>query len=166
MIKNEIKELESYISKNHKSNGMFCLIDGAQIDHESGLNIEQTYGACNYLFKGTFEEEAYLYGPILIDLSYVDDKQLDNLFNLMKVKDSLIFLQSPLEPKLLRNSLLEKLYIEFEDGEIGILRFYDPRILIRLSNIINSEQTVQFMDGINAFYFTLNNLDYEIKNNA
>ncbi|WP_180183875.1 DUF4123 domain-containing protein [Acinetobacter sp. YH01020] len=119
-----------------------------------------------YLFKGTFEEEAYLYGPILIDLSYVDDKQLDNLFNLMKVKDSLIFLQSPLEPKLLRNSLLEKLYIEFEDGEIGILRFYDPRILIRLSNIINSEQTVQFMDGINAFYFTLNNLDYEIKNNA
>ncbi len=166
MIKNEIKELERYISKNHKSNGMFCLIDGAQIDHESGLNIEQTYGVCDYLFKGTFEEEAYLYGPILVNLSYVDDQQLENLFKLMKDKDSLVFFQSFLEPKQLRNSLLEKLYIEFEDGEIGILRFYDPRILNRLSNIITLEQTVQFMDGINAFYFTLNSLNYEIEKNA
>lgn len=166
MIKNEIKELESYISKNHKSNGMFCLIDGAQIDYESGLNIEQAYGVCDYLFKGTFEEEAYLYGPILVNLSYVNDQQLENLFKLMKDKDSLVFFQSFLEPKPLRNSLLEKLYIEFEDGEIGILRFYDPRILIRLSNIINSEQTEQFMDGINTFYFTLNSLNYEIKTNA
>lgn len=164
MIKNEIKELESYISKNHKSNGMFCLIDGAQIDHELGLNIELTYGACDYLFKGTFEEEAYLYGPILVDLNYVDDQQLKKLFKLMKDKDSLVFFQSFLEPKQLRNSLLEKLYIEFEDGEIGILRFYDPRILNRLNQILTLEQKQKFMTEINSYYFVLNSESYEIKN--
>ena len=106
MIKNEIKELESYISKNHKSNGMFCLIDGAQIDHESGLNIEQAYGVCDYLFKGTFEEEAYLYGPILVNLSYVNDQQLENLFKLMKDKDSLVFFS-----KLFRAKAVKKFFI-------------------------------------------------------
>lgn len=164
MIKNEIKELESYISKNHESNGMFCLIDGAQIDHESGLNIEQTYGTCNYLFKGTFEEEAYLYGPILVNLSHVDDHQLENLFKLMKDKDSLVFFQSFSESKQLRNSLLEKLYIEFEDGEIGILRFYDPRVISRLSLILSEEQEKIFFEDINFYLFHIDNEIYEFKN--
>lgn len=150
MIKNQIKELETNILKNRKFGDMFCLIDGVQIDHDSVVNISRTYGECDYLFKGTLEEEAYLYGPILINLNSIDDEQLNNLFNLMKAKDSLIFLQSSLESNKLKNLLLEKLYIYFENGEIGILRFYDPRVLTRLYQIMDDDQKIEFITGIDT----------------
>ncbi|MFH4268336.1 DUF4123 domain-containing protein, partial [Acinetobacter baumannii] len=66
----------------------------------------------------------------------------------MKSKDSMILIKSKLDIKQLKNKLLEKLYIELDDGGIGILRYYDPRVLNRLSLIFNSEQQKQLLEGL------------------
>lgn len=141
---------------------LFCLLDGAQLDHENNVNIEHTYGNCLYIFRGTYEDEVYKYGPILFDLSMLNKKQLVSLKKLMNTKDSMIFIKSNLGMKKLKNKLLENLYLKFEDGGIGILRFYDPRVLKHFYQIITAEQKEQFMDGIEAIYFMLNNVSYEI----
>lgn len=51
----------------------------------------------------------------------------------MQSKDSMILIKSYLGIKNLKNKLLENLYIELEDGGVGILRYYDPRVINRFS---------------------------------
>lgn len=128
-------------------------------------SLEHTYGECIYLFKGTYEEEAYQYGPILFDLSQLDLFQVANQIKLMKTKDSMVLIKSKLDIKQLKNKLLEKLYIELEDGGIGILRYYDPRVLNRLSLIFTSDQRKQLLEGFESISFMLNELSYELKYN-
>lgn len=160
-LKNQ--NLESFIANNHKDGQLFLLVDGAQIDHGHISNIEDTYGDCIYLFKGTYEEEAFQYGPILFDLSQLNLKQVESQIKLMKSKDSMILVKSKLDIKQLKNKLLEKLYIELDDGGIGILRYYDPRVLNRLSLIFNTEQKKQLLEGFESISFMLNELSYELK---
>ncbi|MEI1703155.1 DUF4123 domain-containing protein [Acinetobacter baumannii] len=157
------QNLESFIANNHKDGQLFLLVDGAQIDHGHISNIEDTYGDCIYLFKGTYEEEAFQYGPILFDLSQLNLKQVESQIKLMKSKDSMILVKSKLDIKQLKNKLLEKLYIELDDGGIGILRYYDPRVLNRLSLIFNTEQKKQLLEGFESISFMLNELSYELK---
>lgn len=157
--------LESFIANHHQDGHLFLLVDGAQIDHSQVSNIEHRYGECIYLFKGTYEEEAYQYGPILFDLSQLELFQVENQIKLMKTRDSMILIQSKLDTKQLKNKLLEKLYIALEDGGIGILRYYDPRVLNRLSLIFTSEQKKQLLDGFESLSFRLNELSYELKYN-
>lgn len=157
------QSLESFIINHRKDGQLFLLVDGAQLEHNQLSHIEYTYGDCIYLFKGTYEEEAYQYGPILFDLSLLSLKQIEHQVKLMKSKDSMILIKSSLNSKQLKNKLLEKLYIELEDGGIGILRYYDPRVLNRLSLIFNAEQKDQLLDGFESIYFTLNQENYELK---
>lgn len=161
----EIKAFEQFIQNNQTTQGFYCLIDGAQIDREQITPIEDTFGSCHYLFKDTFEEEAYQYGGILIDLNLITSDQLNNIITLMKQSNAMIFFKSSLSIKPLKNTLLEKLYLELEDDGIGILRFYDPRVLNRLNQILSLEQKKDFMDGIDAYYFMLNHIGYEISTN-
>lgn len=157
--------LEHLITNHHANGPLFLLVDGAQLDHDQLSSIEQSYGDCIYLFKGTFEEEAYTYGPILFELKHLNPEHLENHIRLMKSKDSMILIKSSLDTKQLKNKLLEKLYIELEDGGIGILRYYDPRVLNRLSLIFNSEQKKQLLEGFESISFMLNELSYELKYN-
>ncbi|MGR2824128.1 DUF4123 domain-containing protein [Acinetobacter sp. 1124_18A] len=159
------QNLESFIANNHKDGQLFLLVDGAQIDHGHISNIEDTYGDCFYLFKGTYEEEAFQYGPILFDLSQLNLKQVESQIKLMKSKDSMILIKSKLDIKQLKNKLLEKLYIELDDGGIGILRYYDPRVLNRLSLIFTSDQKKQLLEGFESISFMLNELSFELKYN-
>lgn len=157
------QSLESFIINHRKDGQLFLLVDGAQLEHNQLSHIEYTYGDCIYLFKGTYEEEAYQFGPILFDLSLLSLKQIEHQVKLMKSKDSMILIKSSLNIKQLKNKVLEKLYIELEDGGIGILRYYDPRVLNRLSLIFTAEQKDQLLDGFESIYFTLNQENYELK---
>lgn len=130
--------LENFIANHYKDGQLFLLVDGAQIDHSQLTSLEHTYGECIYLFKGTYEEEAYQCGPILFDLSQLDLFQVENQI---------------------------KLNIELEDGGIGILRYYDPRVLNRLSLIFTSDQKKQLLEGFESISFMLNELSYELKYN-
>jgi hypothetical protein len=159
-----LHKLETYLFNDNESKDLFCLLDGAQLDHEKNIDIEYIYGSPLYLFKGTYEADAYKYGPILLNLSVLDKEQLASLKELMNTKDSMIFIKSHLDIQKLKNRLLENLYLKFDDGSVGILRFYDPRVLKRFSQIMTNEQKYQFMDGIETIYFVLNNMSYEIKN--
>lgn len=135
-----IKNGSITIENNQKNLGFYCLIDGAQIDHKQITHIEHTFGSCDYLFKDTFEEQAYLFGGILIHLPFIQSLQFENIIKLMNQHNAMIFFKSALSIKQLKNILREKLYLELEDGGIGILRFYDPRILNRLHQILTPEQ--------------------------
>lgn len=159
------QNLEIFIANHHKDGQLFLLVDGAQIDHSQVFSIEHSYGECIYLFKGTYEEEAYQYGPILFELNKLDLYQVENQIKLMKAKDSMVLIKSKLDTKQLKNKLLEKLYIELDDGGIGILRYYDPRVLNRLSLIFTSEQKKQLLEGFESLSFMLNELSYELKYN-
>ncbi|RSP97608.1 DUF4123 domain-containing protein [Acinetobacter baumannii] len=156
--------LEYLMTNHHANEQLYLLVDGAQLDHDQLLSIEQRYGDCIYLFKGTFEEEAYTYGPILFELKHLNPEHIENHIRLMKSKDSMILIKSRLDTKQLKNKLLEKLYIELEDGGIGILRYYDPRVLNRLTLIFTPEQKQQLLDGFESIYFALNQKSYELKN--
>lgn len=102
---------------------------------------------------------------MLPQLKIFQQDQFENQLMLMQSKDSMIIIKSTLDIKQLKNKLLEKLYIELEDGGIGVLRYYDPRVINRLSLILNNEQKHQLLDGFESIYFVLNQTSYEIKNN-
>ena len=100
------------------------------------------------------------------NLSELNQDQVKNQMQLMQSKDSMILIKSYLGIKNLKNKLLENLYIELEDGGVGILRYYDPRVINRFSLIFTNEQKNQFMDGLESISYLLNHLIYEIKSDA
>lgn len=158
--------LDLWINNQFGSEPLFLLVDGAQVEHDRISNLEHTYGHCIYLLKGTYEEDAYQYGPILFNLNELNQDQVKNQMQLMQSKDSMILIKSYLDIKNLKNKLLENLYIELEDGGVGILRYYDPRVINRFSLIFTNEQKNQFMDGLESISYLLNHLIYEIKSDA
>ncbi|XZY04318.1 DUF4123 domain-containing protein [Acinetobacter baumannii] len=101
----------------------------------------------------------------MFELNKLDLFQVENQIELMKAKDSMILIKSSLDTQRLKNKLLEKLYLQLEDGGIGILRYYDPRVLNRLSYIFTSNQIKQLLDGFESISFMLNDLSYELKYN-
>ena len=96
--------LDLWINNQFGSEPLFLLVDGAQVEHDRISNLEHTYGHCIYLLKGTYEEDAYQYGPILFNLSELNQDQVKNQMQLMQSKDSMILIKSYLGIKNLKNN--------------------------------------------------------------
>jgi Domain of unknown function (DUF4123) len=134
---------------------LYALVDGLQYELANNARIEPDQGYNEALFNGTEDEPLAHAGPWLFDLTY-NQIDLPDLAQLELTNPAVSWLITPLDLPGLADVLRLKLHAELPNGDQALLRFYDPRVLVNLYNVMDAAQKTAFFQFIDEWHFSRN----------
>lgn len=141
----------------------YLIIDCAHFDEEFYQNtIQNPVLVAESLFMRTLDEESVVAGPLLIKLDL--EKNKDFIVKIQKIeqeKPAIIWLWSEIDfIKLADNILKPLLYGILEDGTETLLRYYDPRCIEGMLEMLKEDESLaKKLANIKAWAFKYND-DY------
>lgn len=129
----------------------YALVDGLvhHAIHETWLTPA---GNAFALFTGTDDEPLAHAGPWLLEISSPSDSQLSRLARLEEAHGvSWIYAEQPMHG--LAQLLQLYLDVQLPDGRQSLLRFWDPRVLYQLTQVLSEEQLRAFCGLIDEWHF-------------
>lgn len=134
---------------------LFTLIDGAQFAAHRGTPIQSQTGFSS-LFAGTQDGALESAGPWLVDIEHVSSDVLMEFAALEQAAPAVSWLITVQDLTGLTQLLQLQLDVELPDGRQALLRFWDPRVLFHLAEILDGEQRESFFGHINEWHFRHN----------
>jgi hypothetical protein len=133
---------------------VFALVDGLQYERYYGKALQEESGIAIPLFNTWPDSQIAFAGPWLVHLNramryYEELKTLELAF--------------PSVSWIASSSTLEQLVIHFHqylnvalpDGNVGLLRFWDPRVADRLVTLLDAHQHRDLMKGVEEWLYYL-----------
>ncbi|CAN7621240.1 DUF4123 domain-containing protein [Pseudoduganella sp. LjRoot289] len=130
---------------------LYALVDGAQYRSQLGETLAGQDGF-HSLFAGTPDAALAHAGPWLIDAERVGGKLVDTLAVLEQAAPAVTWLIAPQDLAGLAQLLQLKLDTELPDGRTALLRFWDPRVLFNLAELLEPGQRVTFFAHIHEWH--------------
>jgi hypothetical protein len=131
---------------------LYALVDGAQ--YKTFRDKPLADGAGLYaLFHGTPDEALAHAGPWLIDAEQVGESMTVDLAKLERQGPAVTWLMAVQDPIGLAQLLQLKLDTRLPDGRVALLRFWDPRVLLNLIEVLDPEQLEEFFAHIHEWHF-------------
>jgi hypothetical protein len=130
---------------------LYALVDGAQYQTHRGKRLTRQAAFCS-LFDGTPDAGLAHAGPWLIDTDQADDAFVEDLATLEKEVPAVSWLISPQELQGLSQLLQLNLDTTMPDGRAAMLRFWDPRVLVNLAEVLSTEQRQEFFGHIHEWH--------------
>ena len=130
---------------------LFAVVDGLLYEQTHGERLASGQGSAA-LFDGTDDSALAWAGPWVVDA-----EQMQDLRDQLLVKEgqaphvSWIIASLPFDG--LVQLLRLKLDVRLPDGSIGLLRFYDPRVLYSLATTLTVPQREEFFGHIMEWHF-------------
>ena len=142
---------------------LYAIVDCAHFDKDfyQGF-IQNPMLTAESLFMRTLDEESAEAGPLLIKLNPEQDQDLiEKLQDIEQKKPAIVWLWSDNSfLKLADNILKPLLYGELEDGQKILIRYYDPRCIKGMLEVLKeNEGSAKKLAHIKAWAFKYNN-DY------
>ncbi|CAM4302119.1 DUF4123 domain-containing protein [Serratia silvae] len=131
---------------------LYAVVDGLQYERHLGDEISYQDGV-SPLFRQPEDAKIAFAGPWVFELSKLSKDVIDELITLEKSKPSLSWVFSQLDMFSLTNNLVDLLNVQLPGERFALFRFYDPRVLIQLKEILTKEQLAHFMDNIYDWTF-------------
>ena len=139
---------------------LFSLVDGLRYAQIAGRPLQAGPGRCA-LLEGTSDAALASAGPWLLDANEDDPVRAKLLATQSQVPCvSWLLAEMPLHG--LAQLLQLKLDVALPGGEIGLLRFYDPRVLKSLALTLTPQQREGFFGHIVEWHFMCNGQPYRI----
>jgi len=134
---------------------LYALVDGVQYqEHRSErLTFQPGFRA---LFAGTPDEPLAHAGPWLVDTAEVGDEQTDDLAQLEREAPAVTWLIAPQDLEGLAQLLQLRLDTKLPDGRTALLRFWDPRVLVSLAQLLDEAQRGEFFAHIEEWHLLHN----------
>lgn len=126
----------------HPELNLYALIDGYQFEQHEGRRLERQPGY-RALFDGTEDEPLAHAGPWLIDMLQ-HGELIESLGKLEQATPCLSWIVTHVTLDGLAQMLQLKLDAELPDGKTALLRFYDPRVLVNLFEVMDAEHRAEF----------------------
>ncbi|NQE51472.1 DUF4123 domain-containing protein [Herbaspirillum rubrisubalbicans] len=130
---------------------LYALIDGVQYQSQLGQRIEPGPGRQS-LFEGTADAPLAHAGPWLVDAVLASDSLLAELFALERRIASLTWLIAAQDLAGLAQLLQLRLDITLSDGRSGLLRFWDPRVLVSLAGTLEAWQREDLFGHVHEWH--------------
>jgi Domain of unknown function (DUF4123) len=131
-----------------------ALLDGLAYEQALGQRLETDAG-CVALLDGT-EDAALAYaGPWVVDAEQQPKLCRDELAH-EDLAQQVSWLIASVPFDGLVQLLRLKLDVRLPDGGVGLLRFYDPRVLYGLATTLTPAQRAEFFDHIHEWHFMHN----------
>ncbi|CAH0447355.1 hypothetical protein LMG10661_03421 [Ralstonia syzygii subsp. syzygii] len=126
---------------------LYGLVDGLQYETHRGERLEDRPGLAA-LFHGTPDGALAHAGPWLIDVEEAGDGITADLARLERQAPSVTWLVSEADLSGLAQLLRLQLDARLPDGRIALVRFWDPRVLAGLLNVLTPKQRETFFAHI------------------
>lgn len=134
---------------------LYGLVDGLQYETHRGERLEDRPGFAS-LFHGTPDSSLAHAGPWLVDVKDVSDTAIADLADLERRAPSVTWLISEADLHGLAQLLRLQLDARLPDGRIALVRFWDPRVLAELVNVLNQKQRETFFAQIHEWHLLRN----------
>lgn len=131
---------------------LYALVDGLQYEAFTQKRIEIQNGINRALFYGPQDAPLAHAGPWLYDMRVAQD-QLPTLIELEQAKPAVSWLITTLDLEGLALLLQLRLDAEMPDGKKALVRFYDPRVLLNMYDVMTEEQKAEFFSHIDEWHF-------------
>lgn len=130
---------------------LYALVDGVQYQTQRGEPILRKTGFYS-LFEGTPDAALARYGPWLIDTEIVGEAFTGDLATLEQETSVVSWLIAPQSLQGLAQLLQLNLNTTMPDGRTALLRFWDPRVLVSLAEVLSPEQREIFFNHIHEWH--------------
>lgn len=134
---------------------LYALVDGVQYSKYLGEPIAPRHGFFP-LFSGIPDVGIAHAGPWLIEIEDSYQALINKLAKLEQNTAALIRLFAHQDLEGLAQLLQLNLDTELPDGRMALLRFWDPRVLISLAEILDADQREQLFGQVHEWYFLHN----------
>lgn len=153
-----IPPLDESIKKQELN--LYAIVDCAHFDKTFYQSfIQNPMLTAESLFMRTLDEESAEAGPLLVKLDPEQDQELiEKLQDIEQQKPAVVWLWSDKSfLKLADNILKPLLYGELEDGQKILIRYYDPRCIKGMLEVLKeNESSAKKLASIKAWAFKYN----------
>ena len=130
---------------------LYALVDGIQYENHRGERLDYSPGFTS-LFHGTPDGALAHAGPWLVDIEEAGEAMAKDLAGLEREAPSVTWLITEADLHGLAQLLRLQLDVRIPDGRIALLRFWDPRVLVGLVNVLDSKQRETFFAHIHEWH--------------
>jgi Domain of unknown function (DUF4123) len=134
---------------------LYALVDGAQYQTHRGESL-QARGGLYALFAGTPDAALAHAGPWLVDVEQVEEAFAADLISLEKQAPAVTWLMAVQDLEGLGQLLQLSIDMQLPDGRVALLRFWDPRVLVSLAELLGPEQSAAFFAHIHEWHLLHN----------
>jgi len=140
---------------------LYVLVDGLEYERLFQNEIIKNEITLPLFIRNSNKDVSFA-GPWLIDIMKADKEIHSTLLQLEQVYPSIIWLISMQSLTSLFNQLESQLYLRLPDKRNALLRFYDPRVLHKLSDVFTPEQFKLLTLNINDWIYYHNHIYYSL----
>lgn len=142
--------------QTNKAVQLYAVVDGIQYEEHTGNRLTRDSRSRYALFDGTPDRELAHAGPWLIDpFAALEEERaalFDTLADLDRSRPAVVWLMTDRLVMLLWRELSQRLEAQTEDGTPALLRWYDPRVLASLAQVLEPDQRETFF-GVGEWHF-------------
>jgi hypothetical protein len=129
----------------------YALVDGLQYQQYAGKPFDDPDARA--LFEGTPEASLAYAGPWLVDVDAAAPRLQSALVELERERPAVVWVLAGQALDALADALRQQLEARLADGKIGILRFWDPRVLGPLAQLMSAQQRETFFLHSEEWHF-------------
>ena len=150
----DVAERLNQLQAHHPALCLYALVDGAQYEtHRQARLIQNT--TCYPLFTGTPDAALAHAGPWLVDVARSAPSFVEDLATLEQETPSVTWLFAVQDLGGLAQLLQLHLETRLPDGRAALLRFWDPRVLVKLAQILEPAQREAMFGHIHEWHLLL-----------
>lgn len=150
-IPDDVRQRHAQLSRQYPGLGVFALVDGLQYERVLGEPFDAARDSWA-LFEGTSEALLAHAGPHLVDVERSHAGLIGTLVELECRAPSVNWLLTSQAGPQLADHLRRQLNAELPEGGTALLRFWDPRVMVGLFNIMEPEQRRRMFEGIEEWH--------------
>ncbi len=147
----DVNERLAELRQNCAALRLYALVDGLQYQDRRGLRLAAQNGY-RPLFAGTPDEPLSHAGPWLVDAETAGKEHIDDLARLEFEAPAVTWLIAPQTLEGLAQLMQLRLNTRLPDGRTALLRFWDPRVLVSLAQLLDEVQRVEFFAHIEEWH--------------
>jgi hypothetical protein len=148
----DVQQRHVSLQRSNSALRLYALIDGAKYAERFGEPLVAIGGQCRSLFEGTDDDALAHAGPWLLDTACTMAAQLTELVQFERDIPALSWLIAPQTLEGLAQLLSLRLDMCLPDGRTALLRFWDPRVLVSLAEVLDDAQRQEFFAHIEEWH--------------
>ncbi|WP_414446781.1 DUF4123 domain-containing protein [Burkholderia sp. 22PA0099] len=152
MMPLEISQRFDHVREHFPHMAAYALVDGVQYTRLTGARVTPSVRENRALFAGTEDAALAHAGPWLVSVATAGASTLQTISRLEQAYPSVLWLFSQLDMESLAQVLQVKLDARLPDGQIALMRFWDPRTLVALYNALDATARREYFSHVDEWH--------------
>lgn len=152
----DVQKRHELLLQTYRGLRLYALVDGVQYTKHFEIPLTPLGEQRRALFDGTDDAALAHAGPWLVDAEHADPAHVAELVGLEQTAPAVTWLIAPIALEGLAQLLSQRLNTRLPDGRTALVRFWDPRVLASLAEVLDGHQRDEFFAHIHEWHMLHN----------